>query len=311
LGELAFALLLVGLAFFVRWSVTNTFATEAFTTFWPAVFLAALAGGLWPGLLALILSAAIGMYFFLEPTTATGFGGLGIWLDATTFLIFGVFVVAVTQALRIATVRSLEQQERNVMLMREANHRVKNSLQLCVSLLQLQTRNEREPRVALHLQQAATRLGAIGRVHEQLYKGDSTANVELDKYLAQLCADIRKTLIGASPARIEVKCESISLAFEKVLPLALIVNELVTNALKYAHPNGADGTILVNCVRGSDGYLVLSVEDDGIGFVDGVTADSAGGFGMKMIEALATQIGARFEQTRANPGMRFVTRVLV
>jgi two-component sensor histidine kinase len=63
-------------------------------------------------------------------------------------------------------------------------------------------------------------------------------------------------------------------------------------------------------VRGHDAYLILSVEDDGVGFVDAVTAESAGGFGMKMIKTRDT-VGAHFEQMRANPGMRFVTRVLV
>jgi two-component sensor histidine kinase len=311
-GEFAFALLVVGVAFLIKWVLTDRYPIQAFMTFWPAVFMATLVGGTWSGLLALILSAGLGGYFFvsLEPIMTARYGALGVWFDAATFLVAGGFMVAITQGFRIAVVRLLEQQERNSVLLREVNHRVKNSLQLCVSMLQLQTREERQPLVTLHLQQASTRLSAIGRVHEQLYKGDSAEKVELDKYLAQLCADIRKTLTGASVARIDVNCDSISLSFEKVLPLALIVNELVTNALKYAHPDGADGTIRVSCVRGSDGYLVLSVEDDGVGLANDIS-DTGGGFGMKMIESLAAQIGARFEHTRANPGRRFVARVLV
>jgi two-component sensor histidine kinase len=274
--------------------------------------MATLVGGTWPGLIALVLSAGLGGYFFVDMPSAmiARYGAFAVWLDAATFVAAGGFMVAVTQGFRIAAVRLLEQQDRNALLLREVNHRVKNSLQLCISALQLQTTPERRPLATLHLQQASTRLRAIARVHDQLYKGDSGERVELDKYLAQLCADIRKTVTGTSLAHIDVSCEPISLAFEKVLPLALMVNELVTNAVKYAYPGRADGTIRVNGTRDSDGFFTLSVEDDGIGLVDGIgSSEAVGGFGMKMIEGLAAQIGARFEQTRTTLGSHTVVRV--
>ncbi len=165
------------------------------------------------------------------------------------------------------------------LLMQEVHHRVKNSLQLVRTLLQLQARSASEE-TREKLEEAAQRIMTIGTVHQRLYEGGSVAETEAGAYLRRLFEDMAAMLADGDRSRpIHLRSEPILLSADQVTPLGLIVSELVTNAMKY----GA-GAITVS-LRRSQTTLEIVVEDEGTGFAP--RDDVPKGLGMRLVTALA------------------------
>ncbi|HYE51451.1 MAG TPA: histidine kinase dimerization/phosphoacceptor domain -containing protein [Azospirillaceae bacterium] len=186
---------------------------------------------------------------------------------------------------------------------KEVNHRVKNSLQLVASLLALQAYSSADAKVREVLDEACCRVVTVARLHERLYRSDGPGTVPFDAYLADLCRDIAQTLgLDGRRRRLEVTAAPATLGIDQVVPLALIVNELVTNAAKHAFAPDAPGTVRVAFLRAGSSH-VLAVEDDGPGLPPGFDADSAETMGLKTVRVLARQLGARLE-IAPGPGAR-------
>jgi len=178
------------------------------------------------------------------------------------------------------------QVEQKELLLREVNHRVKNSLNIVSSILHLQIR-EVNPEAAEAMQSASARILAIAAVHERLYTGSSVTTVSLNTFLADLCQNIGNGL--GCPDGIKVDVEAVDVPTDMAVPLALIVNEIVTNAIKY-------GTLPCRLKTWSDppGRLWLSVSDQGKG-----PQSQSKGFGSRIVQALAKQLNARVETIRS------------
>lgn len=186
------------------------------------------------------------------------------------------------------------------MLMQEVHHRVKNSLQLVRTLLQLQGRLA-TPETRAKLDEAAQRIMTIGAVHQRLYDGPSVAAAEVGPYLSGLLDDMRALLSGAADCSIVLKAEPMELLADHLTPLGLIVSELVTNAAKYGQ-----GEISV-AVSHAPGGLLVSVADEGPGFPE---AMASGGLGMRLVTALARGDSATAVQVdRTVPYGRVVVRM--
>lgn len=215
-------------------------------------------------------------------------------------------------------VRLLEEKE---VLLGEVNHRVKNSLQLVGSILSLQARSARDDAAGL-LRAASARVQAVSSVHAELYHDDDVRTVEFGSYLHRFCERLADA-VGASARGIslEVDAEPITLSADKAVPLSLIVNELVTNAFKYAFPadplGGGDdfqATVKVRLFRNSDGAAVIEVSDNGIGAGTGSASGSLSaaqemgsnettGLGTTLTKILARQLNATLTKTQADGWM--------
>jgi two-component sensor histidine kinase len=200
-------------------------------------------------------------------------------------------------------------------LLREVNHRVANSLQLITSLIELQARKVTDPIARQMLRQAAERVEAVTLVHRRLYTGDDVEFVEMDDYLSGLVEELQRATQASEPAgsapvnRIELTAEPIRVETDKAVPIGLIVNELVTNALKYAYPKGIAGPVRVKLQRGSaeDGEMLrLTVEDDGVGYPQTDAAPKGSGLGSLIVGSMAQSLRATVALDRAHPGTRFV-----
>ncbi|MBC7799328.1 MAG: GAF domain-containing protein [Gemmatimonadaceae bacterium] len=167
------------------------------------------------------------------------------------------------------------------LLMQEVHHRVKNSLQLVRTLLQLQARScSEETRV--QLEEAAGRIMTIAAVHQRLYEGGSVTQTDAAAYLRALTADMQAVMADRTEGRdIVVRADPLPLPADHVTPLGLITSELVTNAMKH----GA-GQIMV-AVRAVDGGIQVEVEDEGAGFASGFDPRRSAGLGMRLVVALA------------------------
>ncbi|MDO9714041.1 ATP-binding protein [Paracraurococcus lichenis] len=206
-----------------------------------------------------------------------------------------------------ALVEALEAREA---LLHEVNHRVKNSLQLVSSLLSLQAARSADPELRAGLTEARGRIGVVSQVHRRLYQTGTHGRIDdLAGFLRELCDDTvaaldhegRISLEFAAPADKRAGAEHAPI--DRAVPLALIVSELVTNAVKYAFPEGREGTIriLVRRVEEEGGALVVSVEDDGIGLPEGFEPAASRGVGMRVVATLVRQLRARLDVRRASP----------
>jgi two-component sensor histidine kinase len=194
--------------------------------------------------------------------------------------------------------------ERHQFLIKEMNHRVKNSLALVVSMLRLQARENSEPEFAQHLEEATLRVGAIGRVHEQLYQSADIERFDVGRYIEAICKDL-----GASFSKCEIVVEAqsgIVISTDRAISAALIVNELVSNAAKHAYRGDGTGRIWVTVAATSDDNLSISVRDEGGGLPDGFQMDAGKGLGTRMVRALAEQLGAAVAVVAHDPGVEFI-----
>jgi two-component sensor histidine kinase len=183
------------------------------------------------------------------------------------------------------------QVEQKELLLREVNHRVKNSLQIVSGILQLQL-PYMHGAAADAMRNSATRVMAIATVHERLYKGANVASVELDRFLADLCHEIGRAY--GCPHGIVARVERVAVPTDMAVPLALIVNELVTNAVKHIGPP-CDIAVQVDPGRS----LKLTVSDHGAG---PPLENASHGLGSRIIQAFSSQLRATVETKRRAPG---------
>jgi two-component sensor histidine kinase len=201
--------------------------------------------------------------------------------------------------------RSLRQAlEHQKVLVNEINHRVKNSLQLVASMFSLQATATQNAELAQSLQEATSRVTAVARIHERLYRTADIGTVDLASYLADICED----LAGLAP-QCEVKYEPagpIPIATDRAVRVALLLTELMTNAAKHAYPEGRQGHVTVRLVRADEGTVRLAVQDQGEGLPTAFDVERSGGLGLKIVRALLTQTGATLSIHRHQPGSEFV-----
>jgi two-component sensor histidine kinase len=197
--------------------------------------------------------------------------------------------------------------DRQRLLIKEVNHRVNNSLQLVASMLHLQAGTSDDGNLKGHLQQASHRIAAIARAHQRLYRSEDFERLDLGAYLGDVCEDICKAIPGclvtvdAAPG--------ILIATDQAVPLALLVNELITNAVKYAYAGSAGQALarhaFVRIARTSNDEIFVSVRDHGIGLPADFDLTKQRGLGMRLVSSFVTQLDARLEVHRRDPGAEF------
>jgi len=183
--------------------------------------------------------------------------------------------------------------EQRETLLREMSHRVKNNLGVLSSLLELQAGSSDNDAVTAALSDSHRRVRAIQTIYELLHRHGAEERVDAGQYLTSLAEHIATAM--ASDGRIRTTCHVIRLPItpDLLMPLGIIANELVTNSMKYAFPEGRTGTVSVSLAQTDDSEAVLRIADDGIGFDRNNGAPA--GLGLALVGGLADQIGAQFE----------------
>jgi PAS domain S-box-containing protein len=182
--------------------------------------------------------------------------------------------------------------EREVLL-QEIHHRVKNNLQVISSLINLQLRRIDDRLSRESLQECQTRVQAISLIHEMLYQSKDYAKVPFSEYARRLAGNVF-SMMGTARDTIllDLAMDDVPLAVDKAIPCGLILNELITNALKHGFPGGRRGTVRVELGRESVGRLRLSVEDDGVGMPAAFDIQQTQSLGLHLVYTLAEQLGA-------------------
>jgi len=215
------------------------------------------------------------------------------------------------QALRVSESRArakellLEQTlEHQEVLTREISHRVKNSLTIVSSLLGMQARASAQPEVERALEDAQSRVQTIAQVHDRLWRAHEVHTINLAEFLAELIEHLRTT----APAGLVLHCDfaPMTVATDQAVPLGLLVNELVTNAIKYAYPEGNGNVWASIRDEGGGGRLRLVVCDEGIGLPTSFHGLASASLGRKLINSLSHQLGGKPQWEDVQPGTRFV-----
>jgi two-component sensor histidine kinase len=157
-----------------------------------------------------------------------------------------------------------ESRDHEALLTREMSHRVKNSLSSVVGLLRVQARASESRDVKHALENAAMRVASIAEVHDHLWRGTKVGFVDLADFVGHLCKNLQST---APEHKLQYRSDPIVISADKAIPLGLLVNEVVTNAVKHAYVDGP-GVIRVDA-REIDGHLLVEISDEGVGLPDG------------------------------------------
>lgn len=189
-------------------------------------------------------------------------------------------------------VKLTEALERHEILLKEVNHRVKNSLQVVSSMLSLQAKSAGDPELSARLAEASLRITTVGRAYDRLaYKADFET-MELNGYLREVSKDI---MAAVAPSQLIFEAVGeIQFSADRAILVALIVNELASNASKYAYGDKAGGPIWVRIEPESDRGILIAVRDEGVGLPAGFDVTKSKGLGTRLIMALAKQLDAEF-----------------
>jgi PAS domain S-box-containing protein len=188
-------------------------------------------------------------------------------------------------------------------LLKEVHHRVKNNLAVISSLFYLQsTYTSDEPTIRL-LQESQDRVRSMALVHETLYRSENFAAADFAQYAATLSEQLLRSHRPISDSvRLTTDLQSVTMGIDQAVPCGLILNELITNALKHGFPNGRSGEVHVALSKRSDGSCVLRVSDTGVGIPEGLSVDTAPSLGLRLVRSLTGQVDGQFELRRAEPG---------
>lgn len=294
---------LVGLVIALQLQLRPVFAGFPFLLVFPAIAISALLFN--TGALAAALGGLAAFYFLVpqqEGLLTVHYAGLGVYAVSAAILI------AVISYLRDSADRaelSLAEASRLAAdkdaISQEMNHRSKNNLQLIASVMSRQARSSDSPAVREAFELAIARIAAMGRVHSRLVRSHyDTSAVDARDFIEGLCADLDFSLLRPRAVNIVVAAEPVKVSLSQATTVGLLINELVTNALKHAFPDDRAGQITVRFGR-QDGICRLEVTDDGVGLAE--TAQP--GLGRHLIDVLVRQLQGRLEIC-GPPGATFV-----
>jgi PAS domain S-box-containing protein len=185
-------------------------------------------------------------------------------------------------------------------LLKEVHHRVKNNLQVISSLLKLQARGIHDEATRQKFKESEMRVLSMALIHEQLYQSKSLSEIDFPEYIRQLAGNLFRSY-GVSSSRVELKTEieNVALGVDIAVPCGLIINELVSNCLKYAFPEGREGEIRIQ-LRNTGATLLLSVWDNGVGIPERVGFQDTKTLGLRLVGTLVRQLEGDVEVDRSN-----------
>ena len=190
--------------------------------------------------------------------------------------------------------------DRHQILLKEVNHRVKNSLQVVSSMLHLQASAAGDPALSERLMEASTRISAVGRAYSRLAYNADYENIDLVAYLREVVEDLEPAV---APCKIQLDTpKEIQFAADRAILVALIVNELILNAGRHAYPDASDGMIRLQLVLSDDKAVSISVSDDGVGLPNDFNPALSKRLGTRIALGLAGQLGGELTRQASTRG---------
>ena len=238
-------------------------------------------------------------------------------LSALVYLLFLVLLGAIFGKPLLNTLHnlyhskeSLEQRaDEKEMLLKEVHHRVKNNLQTVSSLLRMQGRAVEDPQTLSQLQSSQNRVVCMAMVHEMLYMREDLSCIEYSTYVQQLADYLVKSVKGSqTDIRLRIDIPEVELGIDTALPLGLLINEAVTNALKYGFKGRDSGEISISLEKEDEQGYVLRIGDDGIGYPENMDYKASKSLGLKLIHNLSRQLKGSVIRDLSKRGTYYVIR---
>lgn len=220
------------------------------------------------------------------------------------FILFGLFYYyrkrqKRNQELQFLNSELKSKNKQNELLLKEIHHRVKNNLELVKSLIALQSAQLEDSVTKDAMIASQNRVQSMGIIHQKLYQGENLGSIDMKDYFINLSDGILDTFNADDQVKIECAMEQLELDVDTAVPIGLIVNELLTNALKYAFPNGEKGKIEISLHRPNSETLTLKVVDNGIGKTEETPAKGTG-FGTQLVKLLTQQLNGKMQEDNNN-----------
>ncbi|RKN80093.1 sensor histidine kinase [Ulvibacterium marinum] len=194
-------------------------------------------------------------------------------------------------------------------LLKEVHHRVKNNLQTVSSLLSLQSRNIDDKQTKDLLKNSQNRVISMAMVHEMLYMREDLSKIEYKSYVEELAEYLVRSIKGTSSnITLDIDIPDIKLNIDTAIPLGLLINEAVTNALKYGIVDDSEGEIFIKLRRGDDGEYQLNIGDNGIGFPETMNHKTTKSLGLKLIHNLARQLRGSIIRDVTKKGTYYIVK---
>lgn len=195
------------------------------------------------------------------------------------------------------------------MLLKEVHHRVKNNLQTVSSLLSLQTRNVEETKLKDLLKSTQNRVISMAMVHEMLYMRKDISQIEYRSYVQELSEYLIRSIKGFdSKVNLKIDIPEIKLGIDTAIPLGLLINEAVTNALKYGFEDDQEGEIYIALKKEIDKHYVLNIGDNGVGFPDTINYKNSKSLGLKLIYNLTRQLKGSIQKDTSKKGTNYIIK---
>jgi PAS domain S-box-containing protein len=188
---------------------------------------------------------------------------------------------------------SLKEKE---VLLKEIHHRVKNNLQIISSLLNLQSAEIEDPKASQKFRESQDRVKAMALIHERLYQASDLAKIDFAGYVRSLTGHLMRSYkVSANGVKLNLEVDSVPMNLDVAIPCGLMINELVSNSLKYAFPQTGENVIHVRFSEENNRMLKLAVHDNGIGFPENQNPEESDSLGLKLVRTLTEQLGGRIQ----------------
>jgi len=214
-------------------------------------------------------------------------------ISSVALLLMGVWIYSLFHKQKNKNNIILKQSSDNEMLMKEVHHRVKNNLQIISSLLDMQSMSIKDPTAAEAIKESKNRVQSMALIHQNLYHDGNIRGIKIDDYLRHLANSLFDSYnIDANKTILVTDIEPLYLDVDTVVPLGIIVNELITNSIKYAFSNAPGGQVSI-LLKSQNEHLFFQIKDSGKGFAADWTPDSNRSFGYQLIKAFAKKLKAK------------------
>lgn len=197
--------------------------------------------------------------------------------------------------------KSESQREQHAILLKEIHHRVNNNLQVISSLLGLQSYQLEDQDLIDVLSESQSRVQVMALVHKKLYSSEDLNRISLREYIQDLVTQLRGSLSISQNTRLDVTAADLAVTIDKALPVGMIINELVSNAIKYAYPDEQEGQVSIDLAVRDEGMLAVQVADSGIGLPDDIDLDNPQTLGLQLVNMLSKQLDGKI-QRKEGPG---------
>ncbi len=223
--------------------------------------------------------------------------------------VFGKVLVKTHYDLYKSKMEVEQQVKEKETLLKEVHHRVKNNLQTVSSLLSLQARNMNDPEMKSMIKSSQNRVNSMAMVHEMLYMREDLSKIEYRSYVAELSEYLVKSIKGTdNRIKVAIDIIDINLGIDTAIPLGLLINEAITNSLKYGIKDNGEGEINITLKKETEEDYVLNIGDDGEGYSENITPQTTKSLGLKLIYNLTRQLKGSILKDATKKGTNYIIK---